>query len=324
MKLFINPSESDMREAGEIISSGGLVAFPTETVYGLGADAFNPEACARIFEVKRRPHFDPLICHVADKSGVDKLAYITNQQLFDKLTDAFWPGPLTLILPKREAVPDIVTGGLDTVAVRMPDGRIALDLIRYSSGAIAAPSANPFGFLSPTKASHVIDALGDSIDAVIDGGDARFGVESTVIDLSGDEVMVLRYGALALEDIESVLGVKIGYVSNIYKLKSPGQVKKHYSPTKKLVLFNDVSELNGVDFASSGVLYYSKGDDSGLPFAVKEFLCEEGDLVEAAASLFSALHRLEDSECSTIYAQCVAERGLGRAIQDRLVRASYR
>lgn len=325
MLLFKNPTENDMINAGEILKNGGLVAFPTETVYGLGADVFNTHAVAKIFEVKKRPHFDPLICHVADRQMAETLGFITNTELFDTLTKAFWPGPLTIILPKRDCVPDLITGGLDTVAIRMPANDIALKLIKYSSGAVAAPSANPFGYLSPTKASHVIDTIGPEIEAVIDGGNACFGIESTVIDITTPKPQILRYGALAVEDIEAVLGSSLEYFSNINKLKfkSPGQIKKHYSPVKPLILWSDPAELTGADLSRAGALFFDR-DRKELPFKGRFILSETGDFVEAASNLFECLHDLEELDIDVIYAEKVPLKGLGLAIQDRLNRASAR
>ncbi|HBD94679.1 MAG: threonylcarbamoyl-AMP synthase [Spirochaetes bacterium GWF1_31_7] len=325
MVLFQNPTVDDIKKAALIIQNGGLVSFPTETVYGLGADVFNTTAIAKVFQVKKRPHFDPLICHVSTIETVEKLAFIPNSDLFNTLTKAFWPGPLTIILPKKDIVPDLITGGLDTVAIRMPDNDIALKLIEYSTGAIAAPSANPFGYISPTRASHVIDTIGKNIDAIIDGGNATFGIESTVIDISTPIPQILRYGSLAIEDIESVLGCSLEYYSNINKLKfkSPGQIKKHYSPTKPLFRFSHPDELQGIDLSDAGVLYFNK-KYSELSFKETFFLSESGNLIEAASKLFDILHDMEESDIKTIYAISVPETGLGRAIEDRLNRASTR
>ena len=194
-----------MRKATAIIKGGGIVAFPTETVYGLGADAFNPLAVARIFEAKNRPLFDPLIVHIADLSQMEALASRVDKRA-GRLAGRFWPGPLTLIMPRSERVPDIVTAGLDTVAVRMPDHLIALELIRSSGTPIAAPSANRFGYISPTKAAHVLDQLGERVDMIIDGGDCSVGVESTIIKLDEGRNVILRPGGLPVEEIEAVIG----------------------------------------------------------------------------------------------------------------------
>ena len=307
MVLFQNPTVDDIKKAALIIQNGGLVSFPTETVYGLGADVFNTTAIAKVFQVKKRPHFDPLICHVSTIETVEKLAFIPNSDLFNTLTKAFWPGPLTIILPKKDIVPDLIK------------------LIEYSTGAIAAPSANPFGYISPTRASHVIDTIGKNIDAIIDGGNATFGIESTVIDISTPIPQILRYGSLAIEDIESVLGCSLEYYSNINKLKfkSPGQIKKHYSPTKPLFRFSHPDELQGIDLSDAGVLYFNK-KYSELSFKETFFLSESGNLIEAASKLFDILHDMEESDIKTIYAISVPETGLGRAIEDRLNRASTR
>lgn len=314
---------TDLSRACEYIMRGELVAFPTETVYGLGANVFDEKAVAKVFEAKKRPYFDPLICHVAEKSFVSKIAHIPHQELFDNLTKAFWPGPLTFVLPKKTVVSDLITGGLGTVAVRMPDNEIARALIEGSSGAIAAPSANPFGYISPTTAAHVIGAFGDEVAAVIDGGPATLGIESTVIDLSSEVVQVLRYGSLAIEDIEEVLGCNLSYYSNVNKLKikSPGQIKKHYAPRKPLLRFSNSKDLEGVDLSRAGLLMFEY-DAIEKRAAVTKVLSETGDLVEAAANLFRFLHELENADIDIIYAGAVPQCGLGLAIEDRLARAS--
>ena len=194
-----------IRQAAEIIKKGGLVAFPTETVYGLGADAFNPLAVARIFEVKRRPYFDPLIVHVSNHADLEKLV-IKIPSKAKKLIEQFWPGPLTVVLLKKEQVPDIVNAGLLTVAIRMPKHPMALSLIEQADCPIAAPSANPFGYLSPTTAEHVRDQLGDQIDFILDGGPCEVGVESTIISFSEKRPRLLRPGGVDIEEIESVIG----------------------------------------------------------------------------------------------------------------------
>ncbi|MCL0069683.1 L-threonylcarbamoyladenylate synthase, partial [Dehalococcoidia bacterium] len=194
-----------IREAASVIQNGGVVAFPTETVHGLGADAFNPEAVARIFELKNRPRFDPLIVHVAELSDVEKI-WLKADDRAKKLMERFWPGPLTIVLPKRPEVPHIVTAGLPTVAVRLPSHPVALSLIREARTPIAAPSANPFGYLSPTTAEHVREQLGDGIEIILDGGSCPVGVESTIIALYEEEPLLLRPGGTPLEEIERVIG----------------------------------------------------------------------------------------------------------------------
>lgn len=223
-----NPTEENLKRAGEILKKGGLVAFPTETVYGLGGNIFNPESIAKIFEVKNRPFFDPLITHIADKEMLYKLAIINDDRI-EKVIDAFWPGPLTLIVPKREIVPSLITSGLDTMAIRMPDNKIALDIIANSTGAIAAPSANPFGYLSPTTSQHVQEQLGEKIDMVIEGGACRVGVESTVLDMTKEIPLILRPGGLEKEEIEKVLGKVEVLNRKVLNPTAPGQLPSHYS-----------------------------------------------------------------------------------------------
>ncbi len=310
--------EENIKQAVTLIRSGGLVAFPTETVYGLGADALNPRAVARIFEIKNRPSFDPLIVHIADFRDVEKLCSFVSL-LAKKLMRKFWPGPLTLILPKCGIVPDIVTAGLPTVAVRMPSHNVALQLIRLAGRPIAAPSANPFGFLSPTTAAHVTEQLGGKVDLILDSGQCSVGIESTILDLSGGMPTLLRPGGISPEEIEKVIGHTVQREKGILsKPKAPGQLPSHYSPRTPIKI------LNGDRFVPNGKigLLAFKAPQQGAFFRVVEVLAPSGDLEEAAANLFSCLHRLDKANLDVIYAEPVPEVGLGRAIMDRLRRAS--
>jgi L-threonylcarbamoyladenylate synthase len=310
----------DIRQAAEIIRRGGIVAFPTETVYGLGADAFNPIAIARIFEVKGRPYFDPLIVHVADPADLDRLV-VGIPSKAKKLVEKFWPGPLTVVLLKKEDVPDIVTAGLPTVAVRMPKHLMALDLIEQADCPIAAPSANPFGYLSPTTARHVREQLGDRVDLILDGGPCPVGVESTILSFTEKEPLLLRPGGVELEKIESIIGrVKIGQIEKD-KPSSPGMLPKHYAPRTPIIM--NWSEKN-IDFSREkkiGLLSFREPKNC-LKFDHVEVLSKKGDLREAAANLFSAIRRLDALNLDLILAEAVPEVGLGRAIMDRLRRAT--
>ncbi|MBS7645367.1 MAG: L-threonylcarbamoyladenylate synthase [Candidatus Bathyarchaeia archaeon] len=309
-------SREAVREGGLIIRRGGLVAFPTETVYGLGASAFNPNAVARIFEVKRRPRFDPIIVHIANPGEIERVCLKVGRYA-KMLIERFWPGPLTLVLPKSDAVPDIVTAGLETVAVRMPSHPVALELIREAGVPVAAPSANLFGRLSPTTAMHVKEQIGGEIDLIIDGGRSPIGVESTVLDLTG-EPTVLRPGGLPVEEIEEVIGkVKISPVSRVPR--SPGQLPRHYSPRTpvRILRGGETETLEGV---KAGLLAF-KQLKTRPPFKVIKILSPKGDLREAAANLFSLLHELDEAGLDVIYAEPVPEIGLGRAIMDRLRKA---
>ncbi len=308
-----------MRRAAEIIKTGGIVAFPTETVYGLGADAFNPLAVARIFEAKERPLFDPLIVHIADLRQMGQLAAKIDKRA-GRLAGRFWPGPLTMVLPKHQSVPGIITAGLDTVAIRMPDHLIALELITRSGSPIAAPSANRFGCLSPTRAVHVLEQLGDRVDMIIDGGSCQVGIESTIISLVDDRNVILRPGGVTAEDIEAVIGPVESRAESTGSPEAPGQLPRHYSPSIPVELAGSIGQI---DFSreDAGFLLFSK-PFFDVPAARTEILSEEGDLKEASANLFSALHRLDDMSIRVIIAEPLPETGLGVAIMDRLRRAA--
>ena len=334
-------SDESIAEAAAILSRGGLVAFPTETVYGLGGDAFNPEALARIFQAKGRPRFDPLIVHIADPETLGQVADLSPldaaaREKLSLLTRNLWPGPLTLVLPKRRAVPDLATSGLPTVAVRLPAHETARRLIALSTGAIAAPSANPFGYLSPTLAEHVTETLGDKIDLVLDGGPSRVGLESTVLDLCGERPTILRPGGTPREAIEALIGpVHTGPGTDDRQtdgLPSPGMMKSHYAPRSPLAVHDGESILALPQSGAS-----PKGETAFLFFdgatrdawlsrhpegkARVAVLSQGGDAVEAAARLFQALHELDRLNPGLIHAQLAPDHGLGQAINDRLRRA---
>jgi len=304
-------------EGAEIIKGGGLVAFPTETVYGLGADAFNPEAIANVFKAKERPSFDPLIVHICKLSDLDCLQKEVDENVI-KLAEKFWPGPLTIVLPKSEKVPDIVTSGLDTVAVRMPAHPVALELIRKSETVIAAPSANKFGRLSPTMAEHVMKQLTE-VEHVIDGGSTSVGIESTVIALYKDGFELLRPGAISVEDLEAVIP-KTKAVREEKQLKSPGLLKSHYSPRKPLYIIGE--SVISADTSNAGLISFGKSENTDK-YKYLEILSENEELSEAAINLFSAIHKLEDSDAEFIVAEPVPETGIGIAIMDRLRKAAY-
>lgn len=309
-----------IREAVEIIKKGGLVAFPTETVYGLGADAFNPLAVARIFEVKRRPHFDPLIVHVASQGDLEKLVSEIPSDA-RKVIDQFWPGPLTVVLIKKEEVPEIVTSGLPTLAVRMPRHPMALSLIKETEVPIVGPSANPFGYLSPTTAEHVRDQLGDQIDFILNGGPCEVGVESTIISFLEGRPILLRPGGVPLEEIESVIGKVEINSSEKNKPIAPGMLPKHYAPRTPILLDWDEKHFDSKGGERIGLLSF-QGPKGSLEFHHVEVLSRKGDFREAAANLFAAIRRLDELNLNLILAETIPEVGLGRAIMDRLRRAS--
>jgi L-threonylcarbamoyladenylate synthase len=313
-------SPETIRRAAKILRAGGLVAFPTETVYGLGADARSAPACAKIFAVKRRPHFDPLIVHAFDEGALAEICDFHDVRA-ERLAAAFWPGPLTLVLPKTKAIPDIVTSGLPTIAVRVPAHPVARALLAESQLPIAAPSANPFGYVSPTEAEHVERALGGEIDLVLDGGGCTVGVESTIVDLSGERPALLRPGGISAERIEEIVG-ELLREDNVAAPKAPGQLERHYAPRTRLLL------------VPAGTVLVRDGERSGLlafrdppaelraRCAAVEVLSPAGDLAEAAVRLFAALHRLDGAGLDVIYAERVPAEGLGVAILDRLRRAA--
>ena len=336
---MLDSSDESLKVAGAALAAGKLVAIPTETVYGLGADAFNAVAVARVFEAKARPAFDPLIVHIASLSDIDRVAasFPPKARL---LAEALWPGPLTMILPKRNEVPDIVTSGLDTVALRFPSHILARKIIAYSGTVVAAPSANPFGYISPTTAAHVARTLGGRIDFIVDGGPCAVGVESTVIDMTSDPPSLLRPGGMPLERIRDIIGEVLLQKKTGGPITSPGQLKSHYAPRAKLTLY-DWKTLPGAMLAEAGQAAPSGGlasfgrsaaivfdaDRAAVLEASGRFgricvLSEKGDMVEAAARLFALLHELDGLGFETIHAERVPEEGLGRAVNDRLTRAA--
>jgi len=319
-KILDASRDEAIEEAAEVIRRGGLVAFPTETVYGLGADASNPIAVARIFEVKRRPAFDPVIVHIADPAAAALYGDFSSA-CAQSLIRRFWPGPLTIVVRKTEIVPPVVTAGLDTVAVRMPDHETAIALIRVSGRAIAAPSANPFGYVSPTEAAHVA-ALLTGVDLILDGGRCRVGVESSILSLAGAQPRLLRAGGAAPEDLERITGPLRWSTEAAARPDAPGQLSRHYATRTPLQIIGGQSLGDRVPGERIGLITL-------LPtlhperFAAVEVLSSTGDLREAAANLFAALHRLDRLGLDRLIARPMPAVGLGVAIMDRLRRCSY-
>lgn len=307
--------------AGAIIRQGGLVAFPTETVYGLGCDALNPEAVARVFEAKQRPHFDPLIVHIADRATLESLTpFVSTRD--QRLIDAFWPGPLTLVLPKRADVPDLVTAGLATVAIRMPAHTVAQALIREAGVPIAAPSANPFGYVSPTCAQHVVEGLGDRVDLTLDGGPCPIGVESTIVSMGGTWPELLRPGTVTLAALRTVIGPVVRTPTSLTTV-APGQLPRHYATRTPMTVLA-APEVRPVLHAHerAGLLAMSTPCHGDERFCAIEVLSASGDLREAARNLFAALRRLDALGLDRLYAVPCEGQGLGLAIMDRLRRCA--
>jgi len=319
--MILKNNKENIASAATEILDGNIVAFPTETVYGLGADGLNPTAVAKIFEAKQRPSFNPLILHISSRDQLKDLVHIENDKVY-KLISHFWPGPLTLVLPKKEIVPDIVTAGNPTVAVRMPQHPIAKALIEACNKPIAAPSANQFGLLSPTTAEHVKKQLGDKVNIILDGGKSEVGVESTIVEVTKDKVWLLRHGGISLEQLKEVCdSVKIKEIDS-NKPNAPGQLLQHYAPMIPMKFIHEVS-LKELEGKRIGGLFFKK-NTTEIDFAHVEFLSQTGDMREAAANLFFHLHELEAKKIDVILVEPVEEKGLGIAIMDRLVKATNR
>lgn len=306
--------------AARRVVRGGVVAFPTETVYGLGANALDPKAVARIFEIKRRPAFDPLIVHFADRGWVARLAREVPPGALT-LMQAFWPGPLTIVLPKTALVPDLVTAGLDTVGLRLPRHPLALAFLEAAGVPIAAPSANLFGHTSPTSAEHVREQLGDQVEHVLDGGPAAVGIESTIVLFVRERPILLRPGGIPVEELEAALGQPVPTAAAGQGVAAPGMLPRHYAPRTELVLFE--GSIPAPPAGRAGLLLQrSRPAPDG--YAAVEVLSRDGDLGEVAHHLFAALRRLDRLGLDAIVAELAPEVGLGRAIDDRLRRASAR
>lgn len=334
MTKYLSANSAAIFEAAQTIQAGGLVAFPTETVYGLGADALNLGAVGKIFSAKGRPSADPLIVHLGGLQQVERVARSFPDQA-RKLAEAFWPGPLTLILPKQPAVPDLVTSGLDTVAVRIPNHPVALALIEAAGTPIAAPSANRFGHTSPTTAGHVLHDLDGRIDIILDGGPTSIGVESTVLDLSTSPARILRPGGVTREMLEALIGpvIVLGLRKKAEKgLPSPGLLEKHYAPRAEFVLFGGQNAL--ADMSA----YLLEQKDAGKKVGV--LACDEetpaleaagllvyrlgsgADLAGIARQIYAGMRWLDAQQVNLMACHDFGTEGMGLAIRDRLTRAA--
>ncbi|MBA2613999.1 MAG: threonylcarbamoyl-AMP synthase [Bacteroidetes bacterium] len=306
--------------AAELLLKGKLVAIPTETVYGLAANAINEKAVISIFEAKQRPFFDPLIIHLPDIESIAKYADLKDIRL-QKLAKAFWPGPLTLLLPKKEIVPNLVTSGLNHVAVRIPKHTLTLELLKKINTPLAAPSANPFGYVSPTEPAHVNRQLGDKVAYILDGGPCAVGLESTIIGIEEDKVCIFRLGGLAIEDIEKIVGKVELQINHSSDPKAPGQLKSHYAPKKPLYIGNIEQLLAKNTIKKIAVICFGEENFQAKDHLIFN-LSKNKDLQEAAINLFKYLRLADDSSADVVMCSELPEVGLGRAINDRLKRAA--
>ena len=322
----LNTSETDLQTAASILKNGGLVAFPTETVYGLGANALDPKAVAKVYEAKGRPSDNPMIVHISRASDIGQLTPELSPRII-KLIENFWPGPLTLVIPKKAEVPDITTGGLNTVAVRMPDDKVALKIITLAGCPIAAPSANLSGKPSPTKASHVIDDLDGKIDAIVCGADCRVGIESTVLDVSSEVATILRPGIITAENIEAAIGETVEFDPTLFAdgkgemnspaPKSPGMKYKHYAPNAQMMI------IEGQRDRVKSEIERLKGLNEMIGLKVGVILFEEQAFIEAAHDFFSNLRELDEQNVDLILAGALSDKdGVGFAVMNRMLKSS--
>ncbi|MDQ6765065.1 MAG: L-threonylcarbamoyladenylate synthase [Verrucomicrobiota bacterium] len=307
-----------MSAAVEFLCRGNVVALPTETVYGLGADAMNASAALKIFEAKERPKFDPLIIHLPDRDWLERITHVgrAERKLVAQLADHFWPGPLTIVLPRR-AVPDVVTAGLETVAVRMSAHPTFREVIDAFGGPIAAPSANRFGRISPTEAAHVFEELNGRIPLIVDGGATSFGIESTIVAVRDGAIEILRPGPISVEELGEFGAVRNAIARE--RPEAPGQLPSHYAPRTPLRLTSNLERFEVPEGRVGALLFGTTGIQD---FAETRTLSSTGDLREAAANLFRQLRELDAAGLDLIVAEHVPERGIGCAIMDRLRRAA--
>lgn len=312
---------TEILKAAELLRNGEIGAIPTETVYGLAGNALNELAVSKIFEAKNRPFFDPLIVHIAEFSQIEN--YVEEIPAKAQiLAQAFWPGPLTLLLKKKLIISDLVTAGSDLVAIRIPNHPISLELLKSLDFPLAAPSANLFGYVSPTEAKHVEQQLGNKISFILDGGSCEIGLESTIVGFENSKMVVYRVGGISLEELQRVGGEFELNINQSSNPKAPGMLKSHYAPSKKVIFRNWGDYLSNISSESLGIIAFDSVYEF-VPVENQRILSPKGDLNEAARNLFSALRSFEDSDVAFILAEEFPNEGLGRAINDRLSRASF-
>mgnify|MGYP001178900524 FL=1 len=309
---------TNLSKASRLLKNNELVAIPTETVYGLAGNALDPTAIAKIYATKERPSFDPLITHVKDITDASTLVH-PFPKLAHRLAEQFWPGPLTLLLPKRKYVPDMLTSGLEKMAIRVPDHPITLKLLKKINFPLAAPSANPFGYISPTTSRHVDHQLGEKIPYILEGGPAHIGLESTIVSIEGKVIYIHRLGGLDIEKLQT-FGNVIVRNSKGDNPNGPGQLDSHYAPKKKFIIGNLDDLLLKYSNSKIGILSFSKIYSNSNKNIV---LSKNGDVNEAAENFFNALRTLDTEDIDLILGEYVPKKGIGKAINDRLKRAAY-
>ncbi len=313
----------DIKKARVELESGGIIALPTETVYGLAGNALNKQAVEKIFSTKKRPRYNPLIVHIKTAASLPEVAREIPEKA-RQLADVFWPGPLTLVLKKHARIPDAVTSGKDTVAVRVPDHPLTLELLGKLDFPLAAPSANPFGSISPTTAAHVERYFGEQLKVILDGGDCRKGIESTIVGFENGKPIVYRLGSLSIEAIQEAVGnVSIQSKNEDQAPQAPGMLLRHYAPTTETLLTEDVNrEVREQSGKKIGLLLFR--DRNKLEVAHQEVLSPSGDLDEAAKNLYAAMHRLDGLGLDLIIAERLPDKNLGKTINDKLERATHK
>ena len=319
----------DISKAIALLTNEQLVAIPTETVYGLAGNIYSQKAINSIFETKKRPFFNPLIVHIHSADALSNIVETVPKKA-QLLAAAFWPGPITLVLKKKAIIPDLITAGKDTVAVRVPNHPTTLELLRQLPFPLAAPSANPFSSISPTTAKHVEDYFKDHITMVLDGGACKSGIESTIIGFENEEPVIYRLGSTSIEAIEAIVGpVKIKNLVTEQNLSqkeiapdAPGMLERHYAPKTKIILTDDLNKsIKEHQDKKIGVLLYQKSIEDGV-VSFQVTLSKKGDLAEAASHLYEALHQLDKQDIDLIIAEKFPDNGLGKSINDRLNRAT--
>jgi L-threonylcarbamoyladenylate synthase len=313
---------TDIQKAISLLENEKLVAIPTETVYGLAGNIFSEKAIQQIFTTKKRPHFNPLIVHIHSLEALKNIASYVPEKA-KKLAKAFWPGSLTLVLPKKNTIPDLITAGKNTVAVRVPNHPLTLELLKQLPFPLAAPSANPFNSISPTKAIHVAQYFGDKIDLILDGGSCKNGIESTIVGFENEEAVIYRLGALSLENIEKIIGKVTLKNTKEENPEAPGMLLKHYAPKTRTILTDNIlEEIKKFQGKKIGILGFQNEVISDAVFE-NIILSKTGNLEEAAMNLYDSLHQLDSLELDLIIAEKLPEIGLGNSVNDRLQRASF-